>query len=118
MMLRALIFVGLVGLGSAGAAQAQGPDEIFCRDPGVHDGATLACGGNEIRLWNIAAPEAGTPEFDASKAALEDLVRFRDVRCRVRRDLSPRTDEAICYVGVRDLGERQVREGHATRVTD
>jgi len=118
MMLRVLIFAGMVGLGAAGAAHAQGPDEIFCRDPGVRDGATLMCGGNEIRLWGIAAPGAGTSAFAASKAALEDLVRFRDVRCRVRRNLGARSDEAICYVGVRDLAERQVREGHATRVTD
>ena len=116
MILRALLFAGLVWPGVSGAARAQGPDEIFCRDPGVRDGATLMCGGNEIRLRDIVAPEAGTPEFDASKAALEDMVRFRDVRCRVRRNLGPRTDEAICYVGARDLGERQVREGRATRL--
>lgn len=116
MMFRALLFSGVMGLGAAGAAHAQGPDEIFCRDPGVRDGATLMCGGNEIRLWGIVAPEVEASGFEASKEALEDLVRFRDVRCRVRRNLGPRTDQAVCYVGVRDLAERQVREGHATRV--
>ncbi len=116
MMWRVLVFAGVVGLGGGGPAHAQGPDEIFCRDPGVRDGATLACGGNEIRLWGIVAPEVGMPAFDASKAALEDRVRFRDVRCRVRRNLGFRSDEAVCYVGARDLAERQVRDGHATRV--
>lgn len=116
MMLKALMLAGIAGLGVGGFPQ--GPDEIFCRDPGVRDGATLMCGGDEIRLRGIAAPEPGTPAFEASKAALEDRVRFRDVRCRVRRNLGPRSDEAVCYVGARDLAERQVREGHATRVGD
>ncbi len=66
MMFRALLFSGVMGLGAAGAAPAQGPDEIFCRDPGVRDGATLMCGGNEIRLWGIVAPEVEASGFEAS----------------------------------------------------
>ncbi len=99
-------------------AGPQGPDEILCRDPGVRDGATLACGGNEIRLWGIVAPVAGEPGFEESKAALEERVRFRDVHCRVRRNLSSRSDAATCYVGARDLAVAQVREGHARNLQD
>lgn len=99
-------------------AAPQGPDEILCRDPGVRDGATLACGGSEIRLWGVVAPAAGEAGFEPSRQALERLVRLRDVRCRVRRKLTSRSDEAICYVGVRDLAVEQVRQGHARPTTD
>lgn len=99
-------------------AAPQGADQILCRDPGVRNGGALACGGNEIRLWGIVAPVAGEPGFEESKAALEELVRFRDVHCRVRRNLTPRSDAATCYVGARDLAVAQVREGHARSLPD
>jgi endonuclease YncB( thermonuclease family) len=110
-MLSALMFAAVLHAG-------QGADEILCRDPGVRDGATLACGGSQIRLWGIIAPSAGQPGFAESKTALEDLVRFREVHCRVRRTLTPRSDAATCYVGTRDLAVAQVREGHARSMSE
>jgi endonuclease YncB( thermonuclease family) len=114
-MILRILLIPVAVCAVAGGARAQGADEILCRDPGVRDGAILACGGHEIRLWGIVAPRSGEPDFETSKAALEDLVRFRDVHCRVRRRLTPRADAATCYVGARDLSAAQVREGHATR---
>lgn len=118
MMFRGLLFGGLVAMGLSGAGPAMGPDEIICRDPGVQDGATLICGGSEIRLWDLSAPEPGAPGFVASKLALADLVRFREVHCQVRRNLGFRSDVAVCYVGTRDLAGRQVAGGHAARLSD
>ena len=117
---------------------------FVCVAPYFHDGDNIRCGGRQMRLARIDAPELGTgarrcidgerPGFsgrcrgltwgEESREHLRALVGRRQVTCTVV-DATPRvrgfqpTDRfgrpvVRCSAeGVGDLGEAQVRAGHA-----
>ncbi len=77
-----------------------------------------------VRLARIDAPERDEPGFEEASEALEAMLTG-PVRCRVV-DADPRTTAferrerfgrivARCFVDGVDLGEQQVRDGHAVR---
>lgn len=100
-------------LGVAGAS-AKSPDEILCNDANAVSGDSLACGGGVIRLHGITAPAPQTAEGDASRAALQRIIRLRMTRCLVRDHIDARLNVATCFVNGRSLADRQLRAGHAT----
>jgi endonuclease YncB( thermonuclease family) len=67
---------------NANAAETS-PKEISGR-PTVTDGATLAIGETEIRLFGIDAPEMSSGHGHFARAALEDLLAGQEVHCFVR----------------------------------
>lgn len=111
---------GLVAvvLSLAGAAVAQGQNEILCSDATARSGDTLTCGGGDIRLDGVRAPLSNEPGFERSRDGLAALLRFRVVRCRVVSQISPRAARAVCRVGARDLAARQIGSGHVVAIDD
>lgn len=92
---------------------------IACDDPPVHDGDTLRCGAESVRLFGVDAPEvrwgkrAAQPFAEEARQTLFELTRGR-VACRfVNRDRYRR------YVGKcrsshsPDLNAALIRSGFA-----
>lgn len=101
---------------------------LTCMSPAVHDGDSLRCDGERVRLIGIDAPEmADSPRcHDARKARsdcdqgraiasrdyLQSLTRGK-VRCEtVSRDAYARV-LARCWSGGVDLNAAMVEAGHA-----
>lgn len=69
--------------------------------------------GQLVRLWGINAPEAGTPGYRQSRAALQSLMAGQTIACQaVDRDDHNRP-VARCCTATNDLAHAQVRAGWA-----
>jgi micrococcal nuclease len=98
------------------------PDESFDGTARyIVDGDGLCVGRNsdpstwiEVRLADFYAPELSSPEGPRAKAALQSIVRGRNVTCRVGRQSYDRI-VAWCEVDGVSLGDRMraagIREG-------
>lgn len=103
---------------------------LLCTAPAVHDGDSLRCDGERIRLIGIDAPElADSPRCKDARKARSDCDQKRavasrdylrsltrgEVRCTVEvRDRYGRA-LARCSAGGVDLNAAMVRAGHARR---
>lgn len=83
----------------------------------VKDGDGVILNGTEVRLQGVAAPEdnefkrePGGPE---STANLRTLVEGKHIRCDLDGTRARGRPVGICYLGSLDIGEHQVRTGHA-----
>lgn len=93
---------------------------VACTDPSVHDGDTLRCGGERVRLFGVDAPEvrrgksAAEPFAYAARDELICLTRGR-VGCRfVERDRYGRF-VGKCWSSVSpDVNAALIRSGMAT----
>jgi endonuclease YncB( thermonuclease family) len=108
-------FVGFaaVALLAALAPAASASDEIICTDPVARTGDSFSCGGRTIRLDGVKAPAVGEAGFEDSLKSLASMTRFRTVECRLKASIEKDVDLAVCFVGARNLGVRQVRGGFA-----
>ncbi|WP_209427146.1 thermonuclease family protein [Pararhodobacter sp. SW119] len=85
----------------------------------AHDGDDIRFGSVQIRLRGIAAPEdyRGNREPGGPEAAqnLAGLVNDREVTCHLDGTTAGRSRRpvAICMLDGKDIGEMQVRAGHA-----
>lgn len=93
---------------------------IACTAPAVHDGDTLRCGADRIRLYGVDAPElrrGQTPAEPYAYAARDELIRLTRGRvgCRpVDRDRYGRI-VAKCWSSLSpDLNAALIRSGYAT----
>ncbi|NML17724.1 thermonuclease family protein [Azohydromonas sp. G-1-1-14] len=107
-------------LAAAPAAQARKPAELQGRAERVVDGDTLWIaprdGGRalKVRLQGLDAPELCQAWGPQSRAALQALVRRRELHVRVAaRDGYGRLVARLFDAQGQDLGERLVREGAA-----
>ena len=105
---------------------------LTCTAPDVHDGDTLRCAGQRVRLWGVDAPEtSGSPRCrydrgwacgeamrwaDAAGARLRVLTRGQVTCTPVDQDRFGRI-VARCEAGGLDLGGELVREGLARDYT-
>lgn len=105
---------------------------LICTAPAVHDGDTIRCGGERVRLWGMDAPElAGSPRCrrdtgwacgtamawgEAARRRLLKLTTGRVECARVDQDRYGRTVARCTSAGV-DLGGELVREGLARDYT-
>ncbi len=104
---------------------------VLCTSPIIHDGDSLRCGAEKIRIANIDAPELpGSPKCDARRGqtgwcdhelgyrardALRTIARGRAVRFqRNGTDRYGRT-LAIVYIDGNDAGEYLISQGLARR---
>ena len=97
------------------------PDRLHGR-AAVIDGDSLVLEGHRIRITGLDAPEIGqicTADGrdvacgKAAKQALNDLVRNREIDCRVEDEDRYQRLLARCFVGEEDIGEQQVSAGWA-----
>lgn len=83
----------------------------------VVDGDGVKFGDVEIRLQGIAAPEYWArrdPRGEESRQALVDLVWGKLVTCHLDgTKASSNRPVGVCYMGLKDIGEHQVENGHA-----
>ena len=93
---------------------------IACTAPKVHDGDTLRCGAQRVRLFGVDAPElrrgktAAEPFAYEARDLLIDLTRGR-VGCRiVDRDLYGRAVARCWSSASPDLNAALIRSGLAT----
>ena len=105
---------------------------LVCTAPAVHDGDTLRCAGQRVRLWGMDAPElSGSPRCrydagwacggatrwgEAAKARLIALTPGRVACTPLDQDRYGRTVARCMAAGV-DLGGQLVREGLARDYT-
>lgn len=108
----ALLFASWV----AGSAAAL----VTCADPAVHDGDTLRCGGERVRLFGVDAPEVkrgkkpAEPFADKARDELVRLTRGR-VACRfVERDRYGRFVGKCWSAQSPDVNAALIRSGYAT----
>jgi micrococcal nuclease len=105
---------------------------VLCSNPSVHDGDSLRCGTERIRISNIDAPElAGSPKCEArrrsrsawcddaageaARRALAGLLAGRRVTIvRIGTDAYGRTLARV-YAGDIDVGEWLIERGLARR---
>lgn len=101
---------------------------LLCTAPAVHDGDSLRCNGERVRLIGIDAPElADSPRCHDARKARSDCDQKRaiasrdhlrsltrgEVRCEsVSRDRYARV-LARCWSGSVDLNAAMVEAGHA-----
>lgn len=106
---------------------------LICTAPQVHDGDTIRCDGQRVRIWGIDAPETqGSPRCrnvdtwacdpaamrwaDPATQGMVALTRG-EVRCEVKdKDRYGRT-VARCEAGGIDVGRQLVIEGLARDYT-
>lgn len=103
----------------------------LCLNPQVHDGDSIRCGAERVRIVNIDAPElAGSPKCqgrrgaaawcdfaagEKARIALADLVRRGPVKIqRQGLDQYGRTLARVTVNGI-DAGEWLIRRGLARR---
>lgn len=83
----------------------------------VQDGDGLLFGRVEVRLQGIAAPEDSQKKQEEggqeSTRHLEDMVSGKEVVCELDGTLARKRPVGICYLDGKDIGEMQVKAGHA-----
>lgn len=105
---------------------------LICTAPAVHDGDTIRCGGERVRLWGMDAPElSGSPRCrydqgwaceaamawgDAARRRLVQLTAGHVACTPVDRDRYGRVVARCTSAGV-DVGGRLVAEGLARDYT-
>lgn len=93
---------------------------IACNAPAVHDGDTLRCGGERVRLFGVDAPEVrrGTkPAEPLAYEARDELIRLTRgrVACRfVERDRYGRFVGRCWSSATPDVNAALIRSGLAT----
>ncbi|PLR21906.1 nuclease [Caulobacter zeae] len=93
---------------------------IACTAPSVHDGDTLRCGAERIRLFGVDAPEVrrgSTPAEPFAYEARDELLRLTRGRvgCRpVDRDRYGRTVAKCWSSASPDINAALIRSGYAT----
>ena len=92
---------------------------VACNDPPVHDGDTLRCGGERIRLFGVDAPEVArgkTPAQPFASEATQELLRLTRgrVACRfVDRDRYGRFVGKCWSTQSPDVNAAVIRSGFA-----
>ena len=106
--------------GLCGLPEIEGFDDIAYLEgeAGVVDGNGIIFGDQiEVRLNGIAAPESGADEVATggpeSTAHLKKLVEGKIVTCLLDGMMNGPRLIGICFVEGKDLGELQVKNGHA-----
>lgn len=79
----------------------------------VQDGDGLLFGDVEVRLQGIAAPELSERGGPESHNNLVGLVGNKLVLCELDGTTANRRPVGVCFVDGQDVGELQVRMGHA-----
>jgi endonuclease YncB( thermonuclease family) len=93
---------------------------IACTAPAVHDGDTLRCGGERVRLFGVDAPElrrGQTPAQPFAYQARDELFRLTRGRvgCRfVERDRYGRFVGRCWSDATPDVNAAVIRSGYAT----
>jgi len=93
---------------------------IACTAPSVHDGDTLRCGAERIRLFGVDAPEVrrgSTPAEPFAYEARDELIGLTRGRvgCRpVDRDRYGRTVAKCWSSASPDINAALIRSGYAT----
>lgn len=93
---------------------------IACNAPTVHDGDTLRCGGERVRLFGVDAPEVRrgtTPAEPFAYEARDELIRLTRgrVACRfVERDRYGRFVGRCWSSATPDVNAALIRSGFAT----
>ncbi|CAN7483709.1 thermonuclease family protein [Caulobacter sp. LjRoot300] len=93
---------------------------IACYAPAVHDGDTLRCGSERVRLFGVDAPEVrrgSTPAEPLAYEARDELVRLTRGRvgCRfVARDRYQRFVGRCWSDATPDVNAALIRSGFAT----
>lgn len=93
---------------------------IACTAPAVHDGDTLRCGSERIRLFGVDAPEVRrgqTPAEPFAYEARDELIRLTRGRvgCRpIDRDRYGRVVARCWSSASPDLNAALIRSGFAT----
>ncbi len=81
----------------------------------VKDGDGILFGNVEIRLQGIAAPEQS--QFPVGPDSTDNLARIiaghDKIWCALDGSTANRRPVGVCFVDGRDVGEMQVRSGHA-----
>ncbi|WP_269715813.1 thermonuclease family protein [Caulobacter sp. NIBR2454] len=104
---------------TAGIAVAAAASIIACTAPAVHDGDTLRCGAESVRLFGVDAPEVRrgqTPAEPYAYEARDELVRLTRGRvgCRfVERDRYGRFVGRCWSDASPDLNAAIIRSGFA-----
>lgn len=90
---------------------------IICFSPPVHDGDTLHCAGQTVRLYGIQAPEVPPRQLEPggyeAKTALTRLTQNQTVTCKPTGGHSYRRVVARCFVNGRDVGAQLLGAGFA-----
>lgn len=112
-----LVLTSFVTLTSHAAARSDVNQAVIEGVALVKDGDGIVIDGTEIRLQGIAAPEdnaakreLGGPE---STANLRSFVEGSVARCELDGTRTRNRPVGVCFVGGTDIGEYQVRTGHA-----
>ena len=93
---------------------------IACTAPAVHDGDTLRCGDERVRLFGVDAPEVrrgATPAEPLAYEARDELIRLTRGRvgCRfVERDHYGRFVGRCWSAATQDINAALIRSGLAT----
>jgi endonuclease YncB( thermonuclease family) len=93
---------------------------IACSAPAVHDGDTLRCGSERVRLFGVDAPEVrrgATPAEPLAYEARDELIRLTRGRvgCRfVERDRYQRFVGRCWSDATPDVNAAMIRSGFAT----
>ena len=112
-----LVLTSFVALSSHAAARSDDNPPLIEGVASVKDGDGIVIDGTEIRLQGIAAPEdnaakreRGGPE---STANLRSFVEGNVARCELDGTRTRNRPVGVCIVQGTDIGEYQVRTGHA-----
>lgn len=113
-----LAIAGTIAIGPASSAEMFRGIATLTGVAKVADGDGVLFGKVEIRLQGIAAPEDNTqkrdPDGPASGASLRALVENKPIVCQLDGTVaSSNRPVGVCYLGDVDIGEYQVRTGHA-----
>lgn len=102
----------LTGKSPAAAALLAGPVTH------VRDGDTIEVQGVPVRIANLDCAELGTPEGEAAKVWMSDLLAGASVICNLSGRTSYDRKIGTCSFTGADLGEILIREGVCGRWID
>lgn len=79
----------------------------------IRDGDTIKIGPVPVRLEGVSAPELREPLGEAAKTFMRDLVRGKQVLCRLTGHKTFDRFVGVCFRGGKDIGEIIIAKGLA-----